>query len=167
MKRGALAGAHQPCRISTGTIGIFTVLSRALQALWPRRNRSALLLVEDEPIVRLELEAALSKAGHRVIAEARADRAGEIIRDTRRPLAALITGVELDAGDCGWELANLARQFRPDIPVIYLSRFSEAAWISKGVPGSKLVHKPSDPREVGSVLTALLRQGCDDQRELA
>lgn len=122
-----------------------------------RGKRSAFLLVEDEPSDGLMLEELLLKAGHRVISEARVDRAADLLRDTAYPLAGLITAVELKTCQSGWELASLARQFRPDIPVIYLTRYSEQGWVAKGVPNSRLVEKPCDPAAVISAVKTLLK----------
>jgi DNA-binding response OmpR family regulator len=137
------------------------MLSRTLEVIRNRRRRPAILLVEDEPTERLAIEEALLRAGHRVVAEAQADDAADLLRNTDYPLAALITGVELGAGRSGWELASLARQFRPDIPVIYLTRYSEGAWPTNGVRGSRLIQKPSDPSKILSAVKALLKQECD------
>ena len=71
----------------------------------------------------------------------------------------LITAVELATGQCGWVLASLARQLRPNIPVLYLTSYSEAAWAIRGVSGSKLIQKPSEPAAVVSQVDVLLRQG--------
>jgi DNA-binding response OmpR family regulator len=119
-----------------------------------------LLLVEDEPSERLQIEEALMKAGHRVVAEDEPGRAADLLRNRDYPLAALITSVELHEGKSGWELAKLARQLRPDLAVVYLTRFSADAWAVRGVHGSRLVRKPGDPREVVSTVKAMLRDRC-------
>jgi CheY-like chemotaxis protein len=143
------------------------MFSRALQVISNRRRPPPLLLVEDEPSERFLIEEALLKAGHRVVAEARADRAADLLRNRDYPLGALITAVELHAGQSGWELAKLARQNRPAIPVIYLTRYSEGAWGVQGVRGSRLARKPSDASQIVALINGLLRQGCGGVAESA
>jgi DNA-binding response OmpR family regulator len=140
------------------------MLSRALEALRSRR-RTAILLVEDELTDRLAIENALSRAGHRVIPEAQPDRAADLLCDGAYPLTCLITSVELGIGRSGWELASLAREVRPDIPVIYLNRYSEGAWPTRGVLGSRLVQKPVDPQAVAARAQSLMEQN-ERAREL-
>jgi DNA-binding response OmpR family regulator len=123
-----------------------------------------ILLVEDEPSERLAIEGALSKAGHRVIVETDGRRAMDLIETIDYALAALITAVELHQDCSGWELARVARRLSPAIPVIYLTRFSEAAWGVHGVTGSRLFIKPTDPSQITSSVRALLKHGCGGLR---
>ena len=69
----------------------------------------------------------------------------------------LITDIRLARNSLtGWDIAHLARELNPTIFVVYITGDSALEWALRGVPGSILIQKPFDPREVVSAVSHLL-----------
>lgn len=100
----------------------------------------SILLVEDDPIVRMLMVDVLEDAGYRVEEADSWDSAIEVLANVAKPLAMLVTDVGLrDASDRdGLGLAREARQLREGLPVLVASGFA-------GLdipPGTELITKP-------------------------
>jgi CheY-like chemotaxis protein len=109
-------------------------------------DNTALLVVEDDALVRSALEEILNDAGYSVAAAASGTEAMNLL-DSTHPYAALVTDIRL--GDLtGWDVARRARQILPDIPVIYISGDSGADRKTFGVDPSTFVQKPFRADEI-------------------
>jgi two-component system, cell cycle response regulator CpdR len=122
-----------------------------------------ILLVEDDYIIRISLNNALVEAGFEVSDAARGVMAiAELGADPSR-FGVLIT--DLGRGVDGWEVAYRAREFAPDIPVVYMSVQSSGGWASKGVTNSVMLNKPfASAQLVTAILT--LRIEASNRRAL-
>lgn len=100
-----------------------------------------LLVVEDEPLIRIELEDCLQSGGFDVVEYSRGSDAIAWI-DKSEHLRGLITDIRLGDGPDGWDVARIARSRYPGLPVIYVTGDSVAEWNSSGVPGSVILQKP-------------------------
>jgi CheY-like chemotaxis protein len=112
---------------------------------------SRVLLVEDEFLLSDMVAEVLSDHGFEVHAVANAaDALRYLILGA--PCDILFTDINLPGGVDGAKLATLARQLRPDLPVVYasgsISRLDQLA----SVPGSTFVPKPYDPEKVCTML---------------
>lgn len=116
-----------------------------------------ILVVEDEPFVRLAMIDSLEEAGFTVHEAANGDEAIKII-DVEPRLAALLTDIRMPGAADGWAVAEHARRRNEDIPVIYMTGFS----LDRGreVPGGILLRKPAT---LDMVLQALARFGLPAQ----
>jgi two-component system cell cycle sensor histidine kinase/response regulator CckA len=115
-----------------------------------------ILLVEDEaPLLKLA-ERALRRAGFEVIAAASAEEALErMAGDGPRP-AALVSDVVMPGMD-GFALARRLRETLPDLPVLLVSGYAEAA-LGRDLAAEqlKLLSKPYSLSELVAELRALL-----------
>lgn len=84
------------------------------------RQELSVLLVEDEPLVRLDLAEALRSAGYRVVECATAQEAADVLA-TGQPVDALVTDVRTPGPIDGMALAREARARRPALPIVVIS----------------------------------------------
>jgi CheY-like chemotaxis protein len=108
----------------------------------PRGEGESVLLVEDDPEVRMLVSSVLSELGYRTIEATESQAAMEVL-DGDTEINLLITDVGLPGLD-GRQLAEIARERRPDLPVLlvtgYAARASERATFLG--PGMRMVSKP-------------------------
>jgi two-component system, response regulator PdtaR len=112
------------------------------------------LLVEDELLISSLVAESLSERGFTVHAVMTADEALRYI-GSGAELDVLFTDINLPGRINGAELAERARQLRPDLPIVYASGRYSSADIGKLVPRSVFVPKPYDLADVGMLLTRL------------
>jgi two-component system, response regulator PdtaR len=86
----------------------------------PIPSRPVVLLVEDEPFIRLATADALEDAGFEVIETANAQAAQEVLR-RRTDVRVLFTDVKMPGPMNGLELASLVRSRWPHISVVITS----------------------------------------------
>ncbi|KKC27266.1 hypothetical protein WP12_04290 [Sphingomonas sp. SRS2] len=120
------------------------------------RTVRSILVVEDEPLIRLVLEDVLACAGFAVLIAASSEAAIAIIDARAMQLSGLVTDIQLGDRTSGWELARYARECNPEIPIVYTSGTCGADWSAQGVPVSQFVGKPFKSGEILSALAALL-----------
>jgi CheY-like chemotaxis protein len=94
------------------------------------------LVVEDDPFVRLFAVEVLEEEGFEVI-EAGTGQEG---LDRSDGADLLFTDIRLPGELNGWDVAERCRHRDPDLPVIYATGFSDVA--GRAVPGSVLFQKP-------------------------
>ncbi len=101
------------------------------------------LIIDDEETVRMLVAEVLGDAGYTVI-EAPDGPAGlEILRSDRR-IDLLISDVGLPGGMNGREVADAARESRPDLRVLFITGYAENAAVGNGLlaPGMEVLTKP-------------------------
>jgi two-component system, response regulator PdtaR len=102
----------------------------------------AILLVEDEILIRMMVAAELRAAGYVVVEAANADEALKFLR-TSDPVALMITDIAMPGSMNGVALAMLVHSTWPDIKIVVASAHAPE-W-----PASAVVHtfvgKPYDP----------------------
>jgi PAS domain S-box-containing protein len=117
------------------------------------------LVVDDEPTVRMLVTDVLSELGYRSI-EASDGVAGlKILQGTAR-IDLLITDVGLPGGLNGRQMADAARQFRPDLKVLFITGYAENAVLSHGhlAPGMHVLTKPFAIERLAARMTELLSE---------
>lgn len=119
-------------------------------------DQSTVLLVEDEPLIRLFLSELLEESGFKVIEAANALEAQTIL-EAGRTVNVLLTDVDMPCGTSGFELAQTVCKCWPDIEILVLSG---RQWPARGdlPPGAAFLAKPC-PNEaiVSHVQSAVLR----------
>ena len=116
------------------------------------------LIVEDDALIQLEVEAALRDGGYLTDTESSGEAAiGRL--ETNTNIRALITDINLIGEKTGWDVARRAREIFPDIPVVYVTSVSAEDWTSQGVPKSILVQKPFAPAQITTAISQLLNAG--------
>jgi PAS domain S-box-containing protein len=90
-----------------------------------------ILLVDDEPLIRMVAAEALEDLGYTVVEAEDAPSALKIL-NSDRPLNLLITDVGLPNGMNGRQLADAAREIRKGIEVLFITGYAENAVLNHG-----------------------------------
>ncbi len=100
------------------------------------------LIIEDDPAVRVLVSQVLSELGYAFVEAADANSALPIIESSQR-IDLLISDVGLP-GMNGRQLAEIGRQMRPDLKVLFITGYAEHAAVRGGFldPGMQLITKP-------------------------
>jgi PAS domain S-box-containing protein len=109
-------------------------------------NGELLLIVEDEKGVRDSLSHILTISGYRVICAASGEEAIELATDNSSEMMLVIMDMILP-GINGIEIALELHQIRPELPVLFLSGYSDETLESKGIKGYHL-QKPVRPAQL-------------------
>ncbi|MCE0460631.1 MULTISPECIES: response regulator [Pseudomonas] len=106
------------------------------------QNGETVLIVEDDPAVRVLVSAVLSELGYTFLEAADANGAIPILQSGQR-IDLLISDVGLP-GMNGRQLAEIGRQLRPDLRVLFITGYAEHAAVRGGFldPGMQMVTKP-------------------------
>lgn len=116
-----------------------------------------ILLVEDDPLVRMTLAEAFADAGFEVIEAGDAESAIGLVA-ARDDLAVLFTDINLPGAD-GFALARAARQLRPMLPVVYASgRYGEPD-PARALPGAAFLAKPFSMNRALAALEGAIARG--------
>ncbi|WP_415762376.1 ATP-binding protein [Pseudomonas sp. CP4] len=100
------------------------------------------LIVEDDPAVRVLVSAVLSELGYAFVEASDADGAMPILNSTQR-IDLLISDVGLP-GMNGRQLAEVGRQYRPGLKVLFITGYAEHAAVRGGFldSGMQMITKP-------------------------
>lgn len=103
-------------------------------------DQSTVLLVEDEPLIRLFIAELLEDAGFRVVEAANAAEA-LVILEAGLPVNVLLTDVDMPVGCNGFELAHKVHAYWPEAEILIMSG---RQWPSCGdlPPGAAFLAKP-------------------------
>ncbi|MFK0278705.1 response regulator [Ensifer sp. NPDC090286] len=115
-----------------------------------------ILLAEDEALLLLDFEQTLNDAGFSVLAVTSGKRALEILTDTEIFIQAIVTDIRLKDYPDGWEIARVAREMDPEMPIVYVSGDSGPDWASRGVPNSIMLEKPFAMAQLVTAVAQLL-----------
>ena len=109
----------------------------------PVRQRESILVIDDEPGIREVIVLVLSEEGYRV-QEAADGREGLELLKSDANFDLLITDVGLPGGLNGREVADLARNLRPELKVLFATGYAEQSLIGKGhlETGMRVLRKP-------------------------
>ena len=109
------------------------------------RSEFAVLVVEDELLLRMELVDALQDAGWNIL-EAATGEVAQAFLDQDEKIDFLITDIRLGGAVDGWQVAERFREIHPDGAVIYVSANPDLA--ARRVRDSVFLGKPVDVRMV-------------------
>jgi CheY-like chemotaxis protein len=119
-------------------------------------DQSTVLLVEDEPLIRLFISELLEEADFKVVEASNAAEA-QVILEAGLSVNVLLTDVNMPGACDGYELAHLVHESWPDIEILIMSG---RQWPEQGdlPPGAAFLAKPC-PNEsiVSHVLSAAAR----------
>lgn len=101
-----------------------------------------ILLAEDETLLLLDFEDALKEAGFMVLAVTSGKKAVEHLKAAESSIAGIVTDIRFAESPSGWDVARIAREIDPEMPVVYISGDSAPDWASQGVPKSIMIEKP-------------------------
>lgn len=134
-------------------------LPKANAAAESMRGNESVLVVEDEPEVRLLVIAFLRSLGYTVLAAANAIEGQELL-DANPQIELLFSDVILGAGCTGAELARDARRLRPGLSILLTSGYEQPAAEAQVQPGSEfaLLRKPYTREELGAAVRLALEK---------
>ncbi len=124
-------------------VGEVVTDTAANPALLPYANSGeTVLIVEDDPAVRVLVSTVLKELGYTFVEAGDANTALPIIESEQR-IDLLISDVGLP-GMNGRQLAEIGRQIRPDLKVLFITGYAEHAAVRGGFldPGMQLITKP-------------------------
>jgi len=106
------------------------------------RHGETVLIVEDDPAVRVLVSAVLSELGYAFVEAGDADSAMPIL-DSEQRIDLMISDVGLP-GMNGRQLAEIGRQHRPDLKVLFITGYAEHAAVRGGFldSGMQMITKP-------------------------
>ena len=115
------------------------------------------LVVDDEPTVRMLVTEVLKDLGYTAI-EAADGAAGLRVLESGARIDLLVTDVGLPGGMNGRQLADAARRSRPELQVLFITGYAENAVLSQGQldPGMHVLTKPFAMEALASRIGALL-----------
>jgi CheY-like chemotaxis protein len=101
------------------------------------------LVIDDEPTVRMLIVEQLQEAGY-VVVEAGDSLSGLRILQSAARIDLLITDVGLPGGMNGRQVAEAARSTRPELKVLFITGYAENAAVGHGhlAPGMQILAKP-------------------------
>lgn len=108
----------------------------------PRGSGERVLLVEDDPQVRMLVRTVLEELGYQAVEAVDGQSALPILESDAR-INLLVTDVGLPGMD-GRQLAEIARQRRPDLPIMFITGYAAnaAERASFLAPGMRMISKP-------------------------
>lgn len=103
----------------------------------PPAEGEVVLVVDDEPTIRMLIAEVLAEAGYAVI-EAQDGPAGLRVLESNAKIDLLITDVGLPGGLNGRQVADAARVSRPDLKILFITGYAENAVIGNGRLGKHM-----------------------------
>ena len=127
-----------------------------LGARVPLGQGETVLVVEDDASVRLLMTEVLGELGYRYLQAEDARIAIPILKSSVR-IDLLVTDVGLPHIN-GRQLAEIARQSRPDLKVLFVTGYAEGARVRGGflAPGMEMITKPFALEELGTRIRELI-----------
>jgi len=126
--------------------------SESVPAVAAEQESLLILVVDDDPLVRLSVVALLEELGHSVVSAESGNEALQIIASN--PAIELILSDELMPGMTGSQLTTIIHELRPNLPVILASGFAELR------PGSAVtaprLAKPFSSRDLVAAIAAAM-----------
>ena len=124
------------------------------------RVGETVLIVDDEPTVRMLVLEVLEELGYAAL-EAADGAAGLKILQSDARIDLLVTDVGLPGGMNGRQMADAARLVRPNLEVLFITGYAENAVVGNGHldPGMHVMTKPFAMEALASRIKALIPSG--------
>jgi CheY-like chemotaxis protein len=120
---------------------------------------AALLVVEDEYLLAIDLKDMLTDAGFATDVVPSGEEALALFMGGTTTYSALVTDVRLRGGMTGWEVARRIREREPAFPIVYVTGSSIEEWASHRVPNSILVPKGCTRAQLLAAVANVLNVG--------
>lgn len=139
--------------LATDTGEIEDLISQAGAEI-ARQVATDVLIIEDEPIIALDLEMLVDKLGHRVLGVARTHgEAIELVRDRKPGL--VLADIQLADGTSGISAVNeMLKLF--EVPVVFITAYPERLLTGNRPEPAFLITKPFDEMTVRAVASQAL-----------
>jgi DNA-binding response OmpR family regulator len=119
-------------------------------------NKVSVLAVEDDQAIQGLVEESLSEGGFQATISDSAEDAIRLLNMAQSQYRAVVTDINLSGKLTGWDLARVAREIDPAMPIIYMTGTHGEDWASKGVPNSVMLTKPFAPAQLVTAVSNLL-----------
>ncbi|MFO0937381.1 MAG: PAS domain S-box protein [Gemmataceae bacterium] len=125
------------------------------------RGNETVLLVEDEDAVRMIARLSLESQGYKVLEAGQGSDAIQLLKEWPEPIHLLVTDMIMPEMS-GRQLSDIVRSHRPELPVLFMSGYTDDAVIQWGVESNidSFIQKPFTPlglaRKVRSVLDGIV-----------
>ncbi|MBS0123578.1 response regulator [Thetidibacter halocola] len=110
------------------------------------------MIIEDEAIIAVDLEAIVSEMGHRVTGVARTEK-GALDLAAREVPDLILSDIQLADNSSGIDAVNGILQQTPGIPVIFITAFPERLLTGEGPEPAFLISKPYTEEQVRSAVS--------------
>jgi CheY-like chemotaxis protein len=112
------------------------------------------MVIEDEPIIAMDIEEILRSLGHRITGIARTEKQALELVSSKRP-GLILADIQLADGSSGLEaVGKILRQF--EVPVIFITAFPERLLTGERPEPTFLITKPFMPDMVKAVISQAL-----------
>ncbi|MGN6769245.1 MAG: response regulator [Rhizobiaceae bacterium] len=119
-----------------------------------RQVATDILVIEDEPLIAMDIEEMVESLGHRVVGTARTrSEAAEIFKRTKPKM--VLADIQLADGSSGIDAVNDILATSP-IPVIFITAFPERLLTGERPEPAFLVTKPFNPEMVKALISQAL-----------
>jgi DNA-directed RNA polymerase specialized sigma24 family protein len=113
-----------------------------------------ILIIEDEPLIAMDLEALVEGLGHNVTGVARTRTEAVKLASTKRP-GLILADIQLADGSSGLDAVNdLLKAF--EVPVIFITAYPERFLTGERPEPAFLIAKPFQPANVSAVISQAL-----------
>lgn len=112
------------------------------------------LIIEDEPLIAMDIESLVERLGHNVIGIAHTHREAVNLASRRRP-GLVLADIQLADGSSGLDAVNeMLKQF--EAPVIFITAYPERFLTGERPEPAFLIPKPYQPTTVSAVISQAL-----------
>jgi CheY-like chemotaxis protein/DNA-directed RNA polymerase specialized sigma24 family protein len=115
---------------------------------------TTILIIEDEPIIALDIEGMVQELGHSVMGVARTHKEAIALVRTRRP-GLVLADIQLADGSSGLEAVNEILM-SIDVPVIFITAYPERLLTGSKPEPAFLITKPFQPEAVKAAISQAL-----------
>jgi CheY-like chemotaxis protein/DNA-directed RNA polymerase specialized sigma24 family protein len=115
---------------------------------------TTVLIIEDEPIIALDIEGMVQELGHSVMGIARTHKEAIALVKTRRP-GLVLADIQLADGSSGLEAVNEILM-SIDVPVIFITAYPERLLTGSKPEPAFLITKPFQPEAVKAAISQAL-----------
>jgi DNA-directed RNA polymerase specialized sigma24 family protein len=112
------------------------------------------LIIEDEPLIAMDLEALVESLGHRVTGVARTEQEALRLAQSKRP-GLVLADIQLADGSSGIDAVN-AMLGKFEVPVIFITAFPERLLTGEKPEPAFLITKPFVPEMVKAIVSQAL-----------
>ena len=124
-------------------------------AALPRGHGETILIIEDEPNLRIVMRDMLEALGYRSISAQSGAEALQIL-EAHSNFDLLLTDIVLPGGTGGFEIARIFRERHPGLPIIYMSGYTGFTEEEMGDVVAPLIGKPCLPAEMATAIRKAL-----------
>lgn len=111
-----------------------------------------ILIIEDEAVIAMDLEAMVGEMGHQVTGVARTEE-GAVALFEKQPADLILSDIQLADGSSGIDAVNRILADAPDVPVIFITAFPERLLTGVGPEPAFLISKPYTNEQVMSAVS--------------